>query len=198
MVNHNWHLETVKKRFHLEAVNMTDICTDIEPVKPSARLITKLACNVPLAFAISPEKAKSETIVANVLIELREQLARRISLFSDVDFNVDAEDGVVCDFLISLSPAQFHLEAPAIILIETKQDLTVGFGQCVSEMVAAQRFNVEKQNDIPYIYGAITSGIDWIFLKLEENRLDIDIAAYTIEQPDKILGILLSMVAQNA
>ena len=69
-----------------------------------------------------------------------------------IDFNVDPESGLtgVCDFLVSLSPTQFHLETPIIILVEAKKDNpALGFGQCVAEMIAAQRFNKEKGMDIP-------------------------------------------------
>lgn len=168
---------------------------------PSAHLNTALERNVPLAFAIGTEKAKSELIVSAILVELWEHFDRGISFFSGIDFNVDAENGLtsVCDFLVSLSPSQFHLEAPVILLVEAKRDnLTIGLGQCVAEMVAAQRFNAERGNDIPCVYGALTSGIDWIFLKLEGKKLQLDMAAYTIERCDKILGILASMVAQKA
>ena len=62
--------------------------------------MTALSRNVPLAVAIGTEKAKSEMIVVNVLIELREQFEQRISLFSGIDFSVDIESGLtgVCDF----------------------------------------------------------------------------------------------------
>jgi hypothetical protein len=71
-------------------------------------------------------------------------------------------------------------------------------GQCIAEMIAAQRFNAEEGNDTSCIYGAMTSGIDWIFLKLDEKKLQLDMAAYQIAQCNKILGILASMVAQKA
>ena len=201
MAYSNWTLETVKKAFHLEEVNAAGIFSDIEPVAPSAHLTTTLERNVPLAFAMGTEKAKSELIVSVVLVELWEHFNRSISFFSGIDFNVDAENGLtgVCDFLVSLSSSQFHLEAPAIILVEAKRDnLTSGLGQCVAEMVAAQRFNVEQGNDIPCVYGTTTSGIDWVFLKLEGKKLQLDMAAYQIAQCDKILGILASMAAQKA
>ncbi len=140
-------------------------------------------------------------IVADVLVELREQLDHKISLFSGIDFNVDADAELtgVCDFLISLSPWQFYLKAPVIMLVEAKNDnLEVGLGQCAAEMVAAQRFNDEKGNDIPIVYGATTSGTEWRFLKLEGKTLSIDIAVYQIAQCDKVLGILASMVEQKA
>lgn len=201
MAHSHFTLEAARKKFHLERVEAAGIFSDLEPVAPSTLLMTVLERNVPLAFAIGTEKAKSELIVAAVLVELREHFDRRISFFSGIDFNVNAEDDLtgVCDFLVSLSPGQFYLEAPVLILVEAKrEDLTVGLGQCVAEMVAAQRFNAEEGNDIPRVYGATTSGIDWLFLKLEGKKLYIDMAAYQIVQCDKILGILSSMVEQKA
>ena len=197
----NWTLESVIPTFQLEKIDAIGLYSEIEPVSPSEYLTTGLARKAPLATAIGTEKARSEMIVADVLVDLLEHLDRRISLFSGIDFNVDVENGLngVCDFLVSLSPNQFYLEAPVIILVEAKNaDVKLGFGQCVAEMIAAQRFNAEKGNDIPFIYGASTTGIDWVFLKLEERCLHIDMATYTIERCDKILGILSSMVAQKA
>ncbi len=200
MAYSNFTLETVRKTFKLEAEETADISSAIPPVIPSEQLTTILSRNVPLAVAIGTEKAKSEMIVTNVLVELREHFMRRISLFSGIDFNVDAEHGLtgVSDFLISHSPTQFYLEAPIIVIVEAKKDEpTTGFGQCVAEMLAAQRFNAEKQNEIPYIYGVATTGTMWQFLKLNAQMLYIDRAVYSIQQCDKIFGILVRMVEQQ-
>ena len=201
MAYSNWTLNTVREAFQLERANTGEIFADIEPVTPSSLLVEVLKRKMFLATAIGTEKAKSEMIVADVLVELREHFEHRISLFSGIDFNVDDESGLtgVCDFLISLSPEQFYLETPIIVLVEAKNDnLEVGLGQCVAEMVAAQRFNAEKGNDIPIVYGATTTGILWRFLKLKGKTLSIDIAVYQIERCDKILGVLKSMVEQKA
>ena len=201
MAYSNFTLDTALEAFELKEVGTAGIFADSEPAAPSELLTAVLARNIPLAFAVGTEKAKSELIVANVLVELREQLEHRISFFSGIDFNVDPEEGLtgVCDFVVSLSPGQFSLKAPIIILVEAKKDdLLIGLGQCVAEMVAAQRFNAEQGNDLPRVYGATTSGIDWLFLKLEGKQLYIDMNAYQIAQCDKILGILSSMVEQKA
>ena len=201
MAYSNFRLETVRAEFQLEEVDTAGLFADSEPVDPSPHLTTALTRNVPLATAIGTEKAKSEMIVANVLIELREHFEHRISLFSGVDFNVDAEADLtgVCDFIVSLSPIQFGLEAPVIVLVEAKNDnLEIGLGQCVAEMIAAQRFNAQKGNNIPRVYGATTTGVLWRFLKLEAEKLHIDMAVYQITQCDKVLGILASMVKQKA
>ena len=200
MAYSNFTLETVREAFDIEEVDIAGLFSDSEPMAPSELLTAVLARNVPLATAIGTEKAKSEMIVADVLVELREQLNLSISLFSGIDFNIDNERGLigVCDFLISLSPVQFVLEAPVIVLVEAKKDdLEIGLGQCVAEMIAAQYFNAERGNDVPCIYGAITSGREWRFLKLEGKKLYIDMIVYPIAQCDKILGILADMVKQK-
>ena len=200
MAYSNFTLETVEKEFGLDFVEHAGIFAEIEPVELSAELTNTLARNVPLATAINTEKARSELIVSNVLVELREQFDRKISLFSGIDFNVDAENGLtgVCDFLISLSPRQSYVEAPIIALVEAKNlDLKLGLGQCAAEMLAAQRFNAEKGNEISCVYGASTTGVDWLFLKLEGKCLQLDMSTYQIAQCDRILGIFSNMVAQK-
>ncbi len=194
-------LESVVPTFQLEKIDTIGLFSEVESVPPSDHLTTALAKKAALATAIGTEKARSELIVADVIVELLEHFDRRISFFSGIDFNVDVDSGLtgVCDFLVSLSPNQFYLEAPIVILVEAKNlDLKLGLGQCVAEMLAAQRFNAERGNDIPCIYGASTTGIDWVFLKLEEKCLHIDMATYQIARCDKILGILASMVSQKA
>ena len=201
MAYSNFTLGQVRKAFELETVRKWGIFADIEPVEPSALLTAVLERNMPFALAIGTEKAKSELIIADVLVELCVHFDNRVSLFSGIDFNVDASKELtgVCDFLVSLSPEAFELEAPVIALVEAKNsDVKLGVAQCAAEMVAAQRFNAEQGNCIPRVYGAITSGTDWLFLKLEGKTLHIDMRIYTLERCDRILGILVSMVKQEA
>ena len=201
MAYSSFTLGKVSRTFQLETVWQPALFADIEPVEPSEELTAVLKRNLPFALAMGTEKAKSELIVAQLLIELCLHFENRVSLFSGIDFNVDAESGLtgVCDFLVSLSPQRFDLEAPVIALVEAKNaDVKLGVGQCVAEMVAAQRFNADAGNEIPCVYGAITSGTEWLFLKLAGQTLSIDMATYHIERCAKILGILTSMVSQAA
>ena len=201
MAYSSFTLAAALETFKLEIVRTKGLFANSEPVEPSALLSAILERNVSHALSIGTEKAKSELIVAQVLVELCEHFENRVSLFSGIDFNVDTAAKLVgvCDFLVSLSADAYVLEAPVIILVEAKRDsLTDGLGQCVAEMVAAQRFNAEKGNDIPCVYGATTSGLDWLFLKLAGQTLSIDAVPYQLTQCAKILGILASMVSQQA
>lgn len=201
MAYSNFTLGQVRKAFEPETVRKWGIFADIEPVEPSALLTAVLERNMPFALAMGTEKAKSELIVSEVLVELCIHFDNSVSLFSGIDFNVDASKELtgVCDFLVSLSPEAFELEAPVIALVAAKNsDVKLGVAQCAAEMVAAQRFNAEQGNSIPRVYGAITSGTDWLFLKLVDKTLHIDMRIYTLERCDRLLGILASMVKQQA
>ena len=84
MAYSNFTLETVEKEFELELVEHAGIFAEIEPVPLSAELANALVRNVPLAATINTAKARSELIVAPVLVELREQFDRKISLFPEL------------------------------------------------------------------------------------------------------------------
>ena len=205
MAYSDFTLETAVETFDLEIVEPVGFFSGLETIDPGEDFTTHLANRVQLADAINTDKAKSELIISNVIAELRQHHNCCISFFSGTDFDVDAESGLdgVCDFLISLSPTQLFIRAPVAILVEVPpiagkdESIIIGLGPCVAKMVAAQRFNAKKENEIPCIYGATTKGTEWMFLKLEKQRLSIDLMSYPIAQCDKILGILASMIEQK-
>ena len=190
----------VKAAFNLTVIEGIRFLPEIEPIAPTTVLQTLLETNLPWAIATSTEKARSEAIINPVLLEVRNILNQQISVFSGEEFNVDAAVGLtgVCDFLISRSPEQLDIEAPAIVMVEAKKgDLKVGLGQCIAEMVAAQKFNEAKGRSISAIYGSVSSGTAWRFLKLEGQIVTIDLTDYPLPTVDKILGFLVWMVRQN-
>ena len=113
--------------------------------------------------------------------------------FSGINFTVDPAQGLNgnCDFLITYSEELLLVTAPIITLVEAKkEDLNGGLGQCIAEMIAAQRFNRQEGNEITEIYGVVTSGTLWKFLKLSENQVFLDLTEYYLGDLPKILGIL--------
>jgi len=197
MAYNNFTLDMLIQQFGLHVVSETDVFARATPVIPSALLRETLADSVPLALDISTEKARSEFIIAPVLAEARRHFGGTISLFSGVDFTVDAEVGLggVCDYLFSLSPLQLVVQAPVLAVVEAKNDnIKTGLGQCVAEMLAAQRFNARRGAELPCIYGAVTTGSTWKFLRLRGADVTVDEAEYYIHQPEMILGILVFMV----
>ncbi|MEH1893917.1 MAG: hypothetical protein V7K94_01115 [Nostoc sp.] len=192
-------ISKVKEAFGLKTQEGGRFIPVTEAIEASATLTAYLEESLPLASSAS-EKARSEGIIYPVLLEVRRILNRQISLFSGEDFTVDETVGLngMCDFLLSRSPEVLEIEAPVIVILEAKKaDLRTGFGQCIAEMVAAQRFNAAKNRPVAVIYGSISSGTQWRFLKLEDNIVTIDLMDYPLPPVEQILGFLVWML-QNS
>ncbi|MGB3513268.1 MAG: hypothetical protein WBA93_29455 [Microcoleaceae cyanobacterium] len=191
-------LDELKQKFNITLTGSKGKFNNLPDVAPSQFLLEALEEYLPLAVAIGSEKARSELIVAPILVAMKKHLNQQISLFSGIEFNVDIELGLngFCDFIISHSTQQFFIESPVITLVEAKNDnLKSGWAQCIAEMVAAQIFNQHQGNEISKIYGAITTGTVWQFLELEGEAVVLDLQEYSVENLPKILGILTSLVS---
>ncbi len=70
--------------------------------------------------------------------------------------------------------------------------IKAGLGQCGAEMVAAQQLNARSDLHQP-VYGCVTTGSEWKFLKLVDRTLEIDQHEYFINEVPVILGVLLSV-----
>jgi hypothetical protein len=195
-------LKQVQHDFDLKIIEKKGIFSTLDAVKISNYLVVTLEENIPLAIAINTEKAKSELIISAILVEVRKIFKREISFFSGIEFNIDKEQGLngYCDFLISLSPEQLFIKSPVIALVEAKNENIIGgLGQCIAEMIAARMFNEAEGNNIAAIYGTVTTGLIWKFIKLTDNTVQIDLKDYSLdEKPEQIIGILSSMMAQKA
>jgi len=197
----DFNLRQVQSDFDLEISEQFGFFAKTTVVEISDYFVETLKENIPLAIAMNTEKAKSELIISNVLIEVRKIFDRKISFFSGVEFNVDKEKGLngYCDFLISLSSEQLFVKSPVIALVEAKNENMIGgLGQCIAEMVASHIFNQNEGNDVPVIYGAVTTGVAWKFIKLVDNLVYIDLKDYSLEEtPERVIGILAAMMEQN-
>lgn len=193
MAYSHFDLGKVQADFDLILQEDQNLFPDLIPRQPSTLLQQILQEYQSLALAINSEKARSEFIIAPILGDIRHQVSQPISLFSGKEFNVDAELGLTgyCDFLLSKSKEQFFIKAPVLTIAEAKNENIIGgLGQCAAAMVAAQIFNQRKQVEIPEIYGSVTTGSTWRFLRLQDRNLMIDKIEYYLTELPSILGIL--------
>lgn len=196
MAYSNFTIAEVKQRFQLVIEEDNDLFSSVSAVPVSAWLSETLQETLTLALAVNTEKGRSELLIAPILVELRRQTGRAISLFSGIEFSVEPAQGLtgVCDYIISRSPEQLFVSAPVLIVFEAKnENIKGGFAQCIAAMIAARLFNEHAHNSIPVVHGAVTTGTNWRFLQLEANTLRIDDREYYIDNVDKIMGILTSI-----
>jgi hypothetical protein len=220
MAYSSFTVKQVEQQFNLQIITDSFLPV-IPPLAPSPYLADLLQRMSSLAAILGTEKARSplaqaklsEFIIAPLLFELRELLDRQVGLFTGADFTIDIPSGLngVCDFLLTRSSSEVSIKAPVVVLIEAKKgELNGGWGQpatqgseetseqsvavCMAEMVAAQRFNQADGQNIPSIYGSVTTGTQWQFLRLTGQQMWIDVTEYGLMPLDRILGILKWML----
>lgn len=197
MAYSDFTLSSVQQQFNLRLNEQTRLFPNLAPVPISSLLRATLDENIPLALAIHTEKARSELLITPIVLEVRRLCERQISLFSGLNFPVDPAAGLhgVCDYVLARSPEQLFLTAPAVIIIEAKNDnIKAGLGQCIAAMLAAHQFNQHNHQPIPTVYGTVTTGTSWRLLALHPTpppiTVQLDQHEYHINQVEEIVAAL--------
>jgi len=199
MAYSKFSLKTVKEQLGIKVIEDTRLFDPelIPKIPISEYLQTTLTEFAPLALSINTEKSRSEWIIAPVLAEVRKHYQNRISLFSGSTFTVDEARGLdgQCDYILSLNPEQLYIAAPIMTIVEAKkEDIVGGVGQCIATMYAAHLFNEREQQSLPWIYGAITTGTTWKFLKLHEQTVYLDRDEYYLKEIEVLMGIFCTII----
>ena len=194
MAYSDFNLSRVRETFGLVVEEPKSLFSNILPTTASDYLITTLDENLALATAINTEKARSEMVIAPVLLEVRRQLNYEIGFFSGTEFNIDPTQGLTgyCDYILSAVKDSYEVRSPVLMLVEAKnENIKSGLGQCAAEMIAAQLLNIKAGLADQLVYGCVTTGTDWKFMQLGDRTLKIDQRDYFINEVSLILSILL-------
>ncbi len=196
MVFSDFDLKTAVHTFGLTENRRTNLFADVEPVEPSDFLRGWLGELAPIALGINSEQARREYIISPILVEAKRRTAAEVNVLPGVTFEVDREQGLTgyCDYLMARSPEFYYVQAPVLAVVEAKkEDIVGGLGQCAAEMVGIRLFNEREGTPLAKVYGCVTSGNIWRFLKLEGSQLFIDRLEYYLANVAKIVGILVKI-----
>jgi hypothetical protein len=197
MAYNKFTMAQLRKEYHLVITSQSALFADVPTAVISDWLRQTLAKQTDTALRSGSEKARSEYLIAPILLEGYEQARERANLFSGVEFDVDEPRGLAgfCDFLFTLAPRTIEILAPVVSVVEAKkEDIPKGIPQCLAELVAAQIFNAAEERNIDTLYGIVTTGTDWKFLRLQGTAATIDSDLYYLDNVEKIVGIILSML----
>ena len=87
------------------------------------------------------------------------------------------------------------LGSPIVIVVEAKRsDFIEGWGQCLVELVAAQKIN--NDSTIP-VYGIVTDGALWEFGKLAENLFTQNETVLAVSDLKKVFGAIGYLMHAN-
>lgn len=166
---------------------------NVPPAAVRPEFAETLADGLDLATAINTEKARSEFAIAPTLLELRRMTGGRFKLFSGVVWSVAPDRGLngFCDFLLTWGLSQYVLTAPFAVIFEAKNEpILDGLPQCMAAMYAATLANAaEGTPDLP-IHGAVTSGREWKFLRIDGTAFTIDTPWYSTADLPRLMGVL--------
>ncbi len=186
-------LDLIEQRFgiknHVE--RLFEHSTNIEPsnwLKDSLQIAQELP--------VKSEKAKSESIVFPILVELRNRNDKYFTIHSGDTLNADENQELEgeCDFILAKDTGTFNINYPIFQLVEAKKnDTEIGVPQCAAQMIGARVFNEKKGVKLGPVYGCVTTGKDWLFMKLED-KIYIDKKIYTLENISELLGVFQTIM----
>ena len=169
--------------------------SDLSDAVPPPWLVDHLARGMELALVSA--KARSEFIVAPILLAVRAASGGRVSILSGPKLDVDPLRRLLgeCDFLLALAEPLPRLRPPLLAVVEAKRnDIEAGLGQCAAQLVAAQLFNERAGLANRRVFGCVTTGEDWQFLRLDGQEMVIDPSRRYINRVGSVLEALLAAV----
>ncbi len=169
----------------------------ITPVEPPAHLLFQL--ELASESALTTEKALSEAIVFPILQAIKWLNKAFIEVFSGEILLADAKAGLngEADFLIALAPGSKYLKSPIIAVTEAKQgeiQNPKNLAQTCAQMLGSRIFNQNHDTPHPIIFGACTSGSEWLFMKLEDQVLLVEPVFFSIKNLPELLGVLQQII----
>ena len=191
-------LRELKRQFNLDEKSIS-LFQQVKPLTPSDWL--KQTLKLGLKMPLLSEKARSERIISPILFELWKQNNESFGIYSGFNLEADTEQGLngECDFILAARGDTYTVESPVFTLIEAKDsDIKQGIPQCIAQMLGARLYNQQDGNEIKNIYGCVTTGDDWQFLKLEDDIIYIDNERYYLDNVPQILGILQNIIQNYA
>ena len=199
MAYSNFTLTEVIEKFDLLLVN-SRLFEGLLPIAPSVWLNETLNLGLDFALKSGSEKARSEFIVAPILLEMERINDQKFAIYSGMNLDADKERGLSgeCDFILSKGAIAYTIQTPIFALVEAKKnDVESGLGQCIAQMFGAQVVNLRhnQKEQIDTVYGCVTTGERWQFMKLSGQVVSIDVDRYYINEIEKIIGCLQAILS---
>jgi hypothetical protein len=140
------------------------------------------------AVVDNSEYAICENLIYPILKEVWKQYRSNFILWSHEFLNCDAQLSGFPEYILARrSPlGKIVFDKPYLVLVEAKQDnFDAAWGQCLAEIIAAQRLN-----DLPnlVIYGITSNGDRWQFGKLDHTQFTLNKTFYTIQELDALFA----------
>ena len=194
--NHYKNIADVINEFSLiyqEEVFIPENIFDINPY-----FLERLELILKEGIVFNSEYAICENIIAPILVEIWLKYKEKLLLWSHQPLNYNEKLSGIPDYMIARrSPrGKVILAQPYLILVEAKKDnFDEGWGQCLAELVAAQKLNSNQDNKI---FGIVSNGKLWEFSQLQNDIITKSLKYYTLENLPQLMGAINFVFFQSA
>jgi hypothetical protein len=144
----------------------------------------------------SSEASRTELVISPLLREAYKRFSDRYSFWIQKPIAYNDKLSGVPDYLIATRSAlgKTVLETPLVVVVEAKKnDFEQGWGQCLAELIAAQKINEAPSRPI---YGIVTDGELWKFGRLMESLFTQEPTGYTLTDLAELFGALIYVLEQ--
>lgn len=180
-------ISQVQKRFGIK-YKEEDFIIGKEDAGPPASFLEEFEFNKVHIDIYTSEASRSETVIFPLLREVYKKYCHAYSLWIQKPISYDEDLAGTPDYVVSAKSelGKTVMETPLVIAVEAKKnDFELGWGQCLAELVAAQKIN---ENDALPVYGIVTDGKLWEFGKLTNDVFVKNMEGYTIHHLAKLFG----------
>ncbi|MEB3144940.1 MAG: hypothetical protein VKL02_02220 [Cylindrospermopsis raciborskii 1523720] len=157
---------------------------------PDVYFINRFKLLLKEGVVFNSEYAICEGIIFPILTEIWQKYRDNLLIWSHQPLNYDEKLSGIPDYVVAKrsSRGKVIFESPYLILVEAKKDnFEEGWGQCLAELIAAQKLNNQLNQTL---YGIVSNGKIWEFSKLEEDNFVKNIEEYSISNLERLFGVL--------
>ena len=168
----------------------------VSPAIIPEHFLSEFEFNIKNLDVFSSEGSRCEFIILPVLREAYKNHVEQFVLWVQKPIRYDKSLNGIPDYMVSKRSklGKTILEHPLVMITEAKKnDFEQGWGQCLAELVAAQKLN---DNDDLTIYGIVTDAKTWEFGKLQRDVFTKNMDNFSISQMEMLMGALNFLFVQ--
>jgi hypothetical protein len=160
--------------------------------------VSRLNTVIQEGIVFNSEYAICENIISPILTEVWRGYIQNFLIWSHQPLNYDENLCGVPDYVVAQrSPrGKVVLEKPYMILVEAKKDnFEESWGQCLAEMLAAQKINGDLTKRL---FGVVSNGKLWEFGVLDAEMFTKNRKYYVLENLAELMGAVNFLFAESA
>ena len=165
----------------------------VEAKIPSEHFLDDLKFSQQHIYCFNSEGSRCEVIIFPIIREIYKDYAENYGLWIRKHITYDETLNGTPDYLVATKSELgiTVLGIPLVMIVEAKKnDFDLGWGQCLAELVAAQKMN--DNPDFP-VQGIVTDGIMWQFGKLIKDTFTRNITNFSLDDLPKLFGAIDSV-----